>query len=169
MNAVGSIRGSGDNLAMAIDFRAAVEGTVIVGALLAAESAQQETYAATASAVALALLLYVAAHTYAKFAGDRLRNEERLTMAGFERAAREEVWLLPGAGVPLLVVLFCWLIGASLSTAVTAAVWTSAGMVVALELTAGIRAGETGRELAVDTAVGALIGSVVILLRLLLH
>lgn len=154
---------------MTIDFRAAVEGTVIVGALLAAESAEQETYIATASAVTLALLLYVAAHTYAKFTADRLRNEERLTLAGFERAARDEAWLLPGASIPLLVVLFCWLIGASLSTAVTAAVWASAGMVVVLEFTAGVRAGETGRDLAVDTAVGALLGSVVIVLRIVLH
>lgn len=154
---------------MNVDFRAAVEGTVIVGALLAAESANEETYAATMGGVALALILYVVAHTYAMFAAERLRNEEALSRAGFWRAARAEVWLVPGAAVPLVAVLFCWAIGASLSAAVTAAVWTSAGMLLVLELTAGIRAGESGRELAISTGVGALLGGLVIALRVVLH
>jgi uncharacterized membrane protein len=152
-----------------VDFRAAVEGTVLIGALLAAESANQETYPETVIAVALALVLYVVAHTYAAFVADRLRNEESLSLAGFGRAARSEGWLLPGAGVPLVAVLVCWAVGASLSAAVSAGVWTSAGMVVILELTSGIHAGESGLELAVETCVGALIGSLVILLRIVLH
>ena len=154
---------------MAIHYRSAVEGTVIVGALLAAESAHDETYPETVIAVALALVLYVVAHTYAQFAAARLHDEERLSVAGFGRAARSEVWLLPGAGVPLLAVLVCWAIGASLPAAVSTAVWTSAGMLVVLELAAGVRAGETGLDLAVETCMGALLGGFVIALRLVLH
>lgn len=154
---------------MAVDLRATVEGTVIIGALCAAESAHDETYPETVIAVALALLLYVIAHTYATFAAERLHDEEALSVAGFRRAARSEAWLLPGASVPLLAVLVCWAVGASLSAAVSAAVWTSAGMVVLLELVAGIRAGETGWTLVLDTLVGALVGSLVIALRVVLH
>ncbi|MBV9606697.1 MAG: hypothetical protein JO027_16395 [Solirubrobacterales bacterium] len=154
---------------MAVHFRSAVEGTVIVGALVAAESAHEETYPETVAAVALALALYVVAHTYAQFAARRLDDEESLSFAGFGRAARSEAWLLPGAGVPLLAVLICWAIGASLSAGVSAAVWTSAGMLVVLELAAGIRAGESGVDLAVETCVGALLGGFVIALRVVLH
>jgi Na+/H+ antiporter NhaC len=152
-----------------IDFRAAVYGTISVGALLAAESAHEETYLATVSAVVLTLLLYVFAHTYAEYTGERLREGEPLRFEQFRRTAVKEAWLLPGAAVPLLALLICWLIGASLSTAVNAAVWTSAGMVLVLEITAGVRAGETGRDLAVETAVGALLGLLVIALRYVLH
>jgi hypothetical protein len=119
--------------------------------------------------VVLTLLLYVFAHTYAEYTGERLREAEPLRFAELGRTALKEVWLLPGAGVPLLALLVCWLIGASLSTAVNAAVWTSAGMVLLLEFTAGVRAGESGRDLAVDTAVGALLGLFVIALRYVLH
>lgn len=152
-----------------IDFRAAVYGTISVGALLAAESAHQETYVDTVIAVVLTLLLYVLAHTYAEYTSERLREGEPLRFKAFGRTALREAWLLPGAGVPLLALLICWPLGASLSTAVNAAVWTSAGMVVVLEITAGVRAGESGRDLAVDTAVGALLGLLVIALRYVLH
>ncbi|MBV9802137.1 MAG: hypothetical protein JO130_03060 [Solirubrobacterales bacterium] len=154
---------------MEVDFRAAVEGTILIGALLATESAGQETYPETVAAVALALVLYVIAHTYAAFAGDRLRTEEPLSLAGLRRAAASEAWLLPGAGIPLVAVLICWAIGASLSAAVIAAVWTSAGMLVVLELVAGIRAGESGRDLAREVCVGALLGALVMVVRIVLH
>jgi hypothetical protein len=42
-------------------------------------------------------------------------------------------------------------------------------MVVLMELTAGVRAGESGRDLALDTAVGALLGLLVVVLRYVLH
>jgi hypothetical protein len=152
-----------------IDLRAAVYGTISVGALLAAESALQETYPDTVIAVVLTLLLYVFAHTYAEYTAERLREGEPMRFEKFRRTALKEAWLLPGAGVPLLALLICWVLGASLSTAVTVAVWTSAGMVMLLEFTAGVHAGETGRDLAVDTAVGALLGLLVIALRYVLH
>lgn len=156
-------------VATRIDFRAAIYGTISVGALLAAESAPQETYLETVIAVVLTLLLYVLAHTYAEYTGERLREGEPLRFEQFRRTAAREAWLLPGAGVPLVALLVCWLVGASLSTAVNVAVWTSAVMVVLLEFTAGVRAEESGRDLAVDTAVGALVGLLVIALRYVLH
>jgi len=80
-----------------------------------------------------------------------------------------ESWLLVGAGVPLVAILLCWALGASLSTAVTVAVWTSAAMVLILEAAVGVRAGEKGRDLAMQIAVGAAFGLMVIVLRLILH
>jgi hypothetical protein len=155
--------------AMPVDLRAAVYGTISVGALLAAESANQETYAATVAAVALTLLIYVLVHSYSDYTGDRLARGEPLELAKLGRTIVRESWLLVGAGIPLLALLTCWLIGVSLSGAVTAAVWTSAAMVVILEAVSGIRAGETGRELAFQIAIGGLFGLLVIALRIVLH
>ncbi len=154
---------------MLSDFAGAVYGTITVGALLAAESAHQETYVETVGAVLLTLLIYVLAHAYAEFAGERLRSGEHLTLTGFGHTVARSAALLPGAGVPLIALLISWAVGASLSAAVTAAVWTSAGMVVVLELIAGVRADNSGRELAAQTAIGALLGLLVIVLRLILH
>ena len=156
-------------MATQIDFRAAVYGTVSIGALLAAESAKQETYAATFGAVALTLLLYVLIHSYSDYSAERLDEGEPLELAGLGRTILLESWLLVGAGVPLIALVISWLLGASLSTAVTVAVWTSAAMVVILELVSGLRAGETGRDLAMQIGIGALFGVMVILLRIVLH
>jgi hypothetical protein len=46
---------------------AVVYGTVTVGAVLATESAQRETYASTLEGVLVALVLYWLAHSYAEF------------------------------------------------------------------------------------------------------
>ena len=154
---------------MPVDRRAAVYGTISVGALLAAESAKQETYPATVGAVALTLLLYVLIHTYSDYTGERLRSGEPLKLGAFAHTVVREAWLLIGAGIPLLALLVCWASSASLSSAVAIAVWTSAGMVLILEGVSGVRAGESGRDLAVQMAVGALVGLMVIMLRIVLH
>jgi hypothetical protein len=154
---------------MTIDFRAAVYGTITVGALLAAESVDRETYPATVGAVALTLLIYVLIHAYSDYTAERLDREEPLELSRLGRTIVLESWLLVGAGIPLVALLICWVLGASLSTAVTVAIWTSAAMVLILESAVGLRAGEKGRELAIQIAVGAAFGLMVIVLRLILH
>ena len=152
-----------------VDFRAAVYGTISIGALLAAESVHEETYAATVGGVAITLLIYVLIHAYSDYTGDRLASGEPLEFGRLGRTILSEGWLLVGAGVPLVALLLCWGLSASLSTAVTIAIWTSAAMVLILEVISGIRAGETGRDLGVQAAAGALFGLLVIVLRIVLH
>jgi hypothetical protein len=147
----------------------AVYGVISVGVLLAAESALKETYLATVASVVITLLMYVLAHAYAGYAGERLETGEPISLADFGRSIAREAWLLIGAGLPLIAVVVAWALGASLSSAITAAVWTSAGTVLVIELVAGIRAGESGRDLVVQTALGAVLGALVIALRLILH
>jgi hypothetical protein len=59
----------------------------------------------------------------------------------------------------------CW----SSSTAVTTALYTSAVMVLLIEVVAGVRAKQSGRELAVQILVGAMLGLLIIALRLVVH
>jgi positive regulator of sigma E activity len=154
---------------MLSDLSAAIYGTMTVGALLAAESAASETYAETVIAVLLTLVIYWFAHSYAEFASERLKEREPLRFGPLGRIMVHQVPILFGAAIPLVAVLILWAVGASLSTAVTAAVWTSAVTVVLIEMLAAVRAKRTGRELALQTLFGALLGLLIIVLRLVLH
>jgi len=146
-----------------------VYGTILVAALLSAESAKRETYAKTVGAVALALALYWLANAYAEFSGERIQKGEHFSYAGLVQTARQELALLYGATAPLLVLLVCWAAGAALSSAVTAAIWAAAAIIVVTEVVIGVRAELTGRELIRQSAFGALLGLLVIALRVLLH
>jgi tetrahydromethanopterin S-methyltransferase subunit G len=154
---------------MLSEFGAAIYGLMTVGALLAAESANGETYAETVGAVAITMLVYWLAHSYAEFASDRLAESQPARFAMLGRIMRNQVAILFGAAIPLLALLIDWVVGASLSTAVTTALFTSAGMVVLIELVAGLRAKQTGRELLLQTLFGAVLGLLIIALRLILH
>lgn len=146
-----------------------IYGTITVATLLAAESARRETYAKTVGAVTLTLLIYWLAHSYSQFTGERIEGEEHFTYAGLVRVARHELTVLIGAAVPLAVLLILWAVAASLDSAVNAAIWTAAGIVVVIEIAIGVRAELTGRALVLQTAFGALLGLLVILLKVLLH
>jgi hypothetical protein len=154
---------------MLSDLSAAIYGLMTVGALLAAESAGSETYGETVGAVAITMLVYLLAHSYAEFASHRLKEREPARFAALGRIVVEQVPILFGAAVPLIVLLIDWVAGASLSTAVTTALVTSAVMVVVIEIIAGLRAEQSGRELALQALFGALLGLLIIALRLVLH
>ena len=144
-------------------------GTITIGALLAAESAKRETYAATVGAVAIALVLYWLAHAYSEFTAHRLAHKQPLTLKGLARTLIEGLTIVVGAGIPLLVVLICWVAGARLSTAVAAAIWASAATIMLWEVVAGVRAELSAQALVAQAAVGALLGLLVIALELVLH
>lgn len=146
-----------------------IYGTITVAALLAAESARQETYAKTVAAVGVTLVLYWLAHSYSQFTGQRIEESEQFTYAGLLRTAGDELTVLLGAAIPFAVLLVCWAAGAALTGAVTAAIWTSAAIVVAAEIVIGVRAELEGRDLIRQTAFGAMLGLLVIALRVLLH
>ena len=146
----------------------AIYGAIAVGALLAAETPRRETYAKTVAAVMITLLLYWLAHSYADLAGERLRSGARLTARGLLATMLRELPILRPA-IPLATLPICWIAGTGLSAAVLAAVWTSAGIVLAIELAAGLRGRLRGRQLLSQAFVGALLGSLIILLRGVLH
>jgi hypothetical protein len=154
---------------MLSDLSAAIYGTMTVGALLAAESADKETYLKTVLSVVITLVIYWFAHSYAEFASERLKEREPLRLGPLGRIMVRQVPILFGAAIPLVAVVILWAANASLSAAVTAAVWTSAVVVVLIEMLAGIRAERTGRELVFQTMFGGLLGLLIIVLRLTLH
>jgi hypothetical protein len=146
-----------------------IHGTLVVGALLAAESTRRESFAATVGAVGVALMLYWLTHAYSKVTEHRLQTGEPMTVASVGQTLIHELTIVGGAAMPLLALLICWMVDAPLSAAVSAAIWTSVGMIVAIEVVAGVRAELTGRQLAMQVAAGVLFGGLVIVLRLILH
>jgi hypothetical protein len=146
-----------------------VYGTILVATLLSAESALRETYAKTLLGVLVALATYWLALTYARFTGDRLEQSSRATVGGLASAAGHELTVLYGAAVPFVALLAFWVGGASLNTAVIGAVYFADAAIIGAEVLIGVRAGLTGRALVGQAAIGAILGVLVLALRLLLH
>jgi hypothetical protein len=146
-----------------------IYGVIVIGALLAAESGRHEGYADTLASAVLATGVYWLAHAYATLIGARLRESARLTARELARALAHDLAIVRGAAVPVAAVFVGWVAGAGIETAVTAALWCAVASVVAFELLAGVRARATRAELLLDLAVGAALGSAMILLKIVLH
>jgi hypothetical protein len=114
------------------------------------------------------LILYWFAHSYSEFASGRLRRAQPLTLAGLARALLSELSIMLGAALPMVVLVSLWATGARLGTAVSAAIWASAATIVIIEVIAGLRAKQTGRRLALQIMFGALLGLLIISLKLVL-
>jgi hypothetical protein len=154
---------------MRVNLASGVYGTIAVGALLAAETVQRENYAETIGALVLTIVLYWIAHAYASSATRRLREQEHLTAKGFARAMIEQAAILAGAVAPLAMLVVFGVAGAPLGHAVTAGIWTAAATIVAIEVTAAVRAGAEGFELLAQAAIGVVLGVLMIVLKLVLH
>ncbi len=147
-----------------------VYGTITIGALLAAESAQRETYASTLEAVVVALTLYWLAHSYAEFTQRRVEHGDApLKLPALIETMAQEFSILLGASFSLAALVICWLVGAKLATAVAIATWTSAAMVVIIEIAVGARERLAPREFAAQAALGMVLGLLVVALRTVLH
>jgi hypothetical protein len=140
-----------------------VYGTILVATLLSAESALRETYAKTVLGVLVALTTYWLALAYARFTGERLEQGTRATVAGLLSAGAHEL------AVPFVALIAFWIGGASLNTAVIGAVYFADAAIIGAEIAIGVRAGLKGTALIGQAAIGAVLGVLVLALRLLLH
>lgn len=146
-----------------------VYGTLTIAALLAAEGSLRETFPETLGSAAVVLALYWLAHSYADLLGHRLATGERLTASALWRALRHDWGIMRGGSLPLLALLVSWIASAGQETAVTVALWTSIGSLLAFELLAGARARARPAELLLEGCVGAVLGLGILALRVILH
>jgi hypothetical protein len=160
-----------DSIALTIPENAAglVYGIILVATLLSAESAVRETYVKTVGGVLIALTTYWLALTYAGFTGRRLVQKERASLLLLGRAAVHELTVLYGALVPLASLLIFWVAGATLDTAILWSIIVADAAIIGAEVFIGIRAELKGLELLGQVAIGAVLGVLVLGLRLLLH
>ncbi len=147
----------------------AVYGLITIGALLAAESGLRETYPETVGSAAIAVVLYWFAHSYADVLGLRLSEQGDVGRRELWQTFVQDWAIAKGAGVALLALLVAWAVGASQTTAVTAAVWTVVASLIAFEVAAGIRSRAKRVELVLEVLVGATMGLAILALRALLH
>ena len=141
----------------------------MIGALLAAENGTHESYAETISSALIAAAIYWLAHAYANALGWRVATRERLTAGVISRELIRDWAIVRGAAIPLFVLVLAWVAGATLETAVSAALWGTVASLIAFELAAGVGAQATRGELALDVCVGALMGLAILALKALLH
>jgi hypothetical protein len=146
-----------------------VYGTIAVGAVLAAESTRRETFADTFGATLLILGLYWLAHTYATVVGQRLEDRKSLSASGLWRALVHEGAIVRGASIPIAALVVLWMAGVALDTAVTAALWTSAVLLVAFEFVATIGSRVSGAQRVAQVLIGVVIGAGVLLVHVVLH
>ena|SRR5436305_5663798 len=146
-----------------------VYGTIIVAAVLDAESAAHETYSETLDGIIVAIILAYLAHAFADFAGHRLKERETLQARELAQAMLGGLTVVLGAVVPILVLVLSWAAGARLRTAVNVGIYTAAGMLLVIELVSGLRAQLAGIPLLVQTLFGAAMGALVITLKLVFH
>jgi len=143
-------------------------GAILVGALLAAESGHPETYKEAVLSGLTGAVVFWLLHAYASALGRRVAHQERLTVRVLAQSLADEWSIIPGAAIPLLVLVLAGVLGASLEKAVNVAIWTSVASIVVLEVGAGIRAGARGTELVLDAAVGAVLGGSILALKAIL-
>lgn len=118
---------------------------------------------------ALVLGIYWLAHSYSTALGRRLSHQEHLTVGALARALGHDWSIVRGASIPLLTLLVAWAAGASEAAGADAAVWAAAASLVAFELLAGLRAGSTPREFALEGGVGVVMGLAIFALKSLAH
>lgn len=147
----------------------AVYGTVTAGALLAAESGLRETYPETVGSLALAIVLYWFAHSYADVLGLRLNRPDRLTWADLWHAFVQDWAIVRGATAPVLAVVIAWIVGAPQTAAVSAGVWTTIASLVIFEVAAALRSKAGPPEFVLQVSAGLALGIGVLALRALLH
>jgi hypothetical protein len=146
-----------------------IYGTIVVGALLAAESGRHESFLDTIASAAIATALYWLAHAYASVLGRRLGAQERLTLGALGGALGHDLALVKGAAAPLLALLVAWALGSTQQAAVNAALWSTVACLIAFELVAGLRSRAAPRELALEVGVGVSMGVGILALKIVLH
>jgi hypothetical protein len=146
-----------------------VYGTIMMGALLAAESGRRETYGETFASALIAACLYWVAHSYATVLGRRVTTREPLTPKGLTRGLLHDWALVRGAAIPLLALLVAWATGSSQQTAVDVALYTVVASLIGFEVIAGVLTRATRAELMIELGVGVTMGLGVLALQIVLH
>ena len=132
----------------------------MVGVLFAAEDAPRVGYLETVEAAALVLVLYWLTGFYANELAIRVQTREHVNL---------KLSVIEGGLVPILALLVAWASGAGVRAGVTAAVWTTAATLIALEVAAGWRARPGFKPLLLQASVGAAMGLAIVVLKLMLH
>lgn len=153
----------------AVDPSRVVYGAVVSAGVLAVISTHTDSLVQVIAGVAAVLAIYCLAHVYADLIGGQLAApEEKLGRRAAVAMRRESAVVL--GGLPgLVTVLAAGLLGASVSTATTIALWVTVALLAGAGFVGGRRSKRTGWRLALDIAFAAFFGVLAVLLKSFLH
>jgi hypothetical protein len=146
----------------------AITGTVVCAAAIAAGAGTVETTAQLSLAILGTVAVYWIAHLHAITIGSAM-NRRRHPMAALRVAFVEALPIAGASVVPLGVLLVMRLFGASLHTGAWTALYATIVLLAVYSYQAGSRGGLARRGRLASAAVGALVGVLVVTLKLLLQ
>lgn len=158
----------GDPLGLVRGGEGTITGTVVCAAAIAYAGERIESVAQLTVVIVGTVAVYWIAHLHAITIGSALTHRHH-PVAAFRHALRE-TWPIAGASVvPLAVLLVSSLLGAELRTAAWSALIATIALLAGYSYVAGARGGlDTGGRIASATA-GAVLGLLVVLLKVALH
>jgi hypothetical protein len=150
--------------------RATIYGTVLGCGVLAAESGHHSTTADIGSYMVLTVAVFWVAHAYAVVLAEPITDAEagRHVLARIRSSLAEEWGTVGGTLLMLLTLVVCRIVGVSLPTAITLAIWVGVVELVGWGVVAARRGGLRGGRVALYAAGAGAIGIVEILLKTLL-
>jgi hypothetical protein len=144
-------------------------GVLAVATVIAAESTRQESYPKLVAASLISVLVYWVSHAYARHWSWRLDHSFEWTANELWGSLAFESTLLAGALLPVAVLALGWAAGWSRETTVTAVLWCAGIELVLLEILTALRRRLSVRDLLVQVAMGIVMATGILVLRLVLH
>jgi hypothetical protein len=144
-------------------------GALVSAVAIASASGHAPTYRRVVLAAAVTLVVYWLAHVYTRVLAERLATPAA-PLRGRTRAAAWHEAAILGGGLPSLLALgVTQMFGADVSTSAEVALWLTVGLLAATGYLAGSAAGVVGWRLAAESGGAALLGIIVVLLKVSLH
>ena len=151
------------------DPAALLYGALVAASVLATASGHGRAFAHVAGATLAVLGIYWLAHVYIAAQTLQAGGDARHFMHRLAHTSSQEIGVIAG-GLPAVVVyLLLDIVGATVETAATAAVWFSVVVLTAAGFVNAQRAGRRGLVGVVDAAAAGGFGVLVILLKAALH
>ena len=137
---------------------AVVYGIVIVGSVIAVESAAHPSAIGETIATALVLVMYWLAHAYSEMVGERFEARAPLDWSHALTTVRHEAAIVRGASFPIVAMLIAALLGASATTTALAGIIVAVISLSLFSLLGGMRAHMAPWPLAAQALVGVVFG-----------
>jgi hypothetical protein len=144
-------------------------GTVLTGSIVAAEGAAGAAETPIVGAVVVSLVVFWLAHVYATLMSRHVETRRSITMGDARVAAREMLPILEAGLIPVLALIVVRAAGASVQTAVVAALACSIVELLVIGLVLARHSGFRGWQLLFYGVACGLLGVGLILLETLLR
>ncbi|WP_131749244.1 hypothetical protein [Frankia sp. Cppng1_Ct_nod] len=147
----------------------AIYGTILVTAIIAAEDPDQIHISDIIVTVAVTVIVFWLSHGYADLIGDRLNAGTRPSLREVNRSLARNWPIVQAAVVPTAALIIAAVAGATVENAQAAALWTSTALLAVWGIVAGRACRLHGWGLALHAGGSALLGLVMIFLKVLIH